>query len=152
MRRKKKISLIYWIWGLHIKSWSWYMFRGRQMNLPDGLLHQPKLFNVLRHSSFFSRFLHSWQSLPKAFRAIVDSWKFSFHFIIVHKKSGEHLGCTGRKAVVLLDQALDYAPFCIASKHNLRPSIKFCFACSSTLSLVAIQSRSFVRLSWYFSY
>ena len=30
--------------------------------------------------------------------------------------------------MVLLDQALDYAPFCIASKHNLRPSIKFCFS------------------------
>ena len=40
MRKGKKISLMNYVWGLHIKSWSKDMFRGREINLLDGLLHQ----------------------------------------------------------------------------------------------------------------
>lgn len=57
MRKGKKISLMNYVWGLHIKSWSKDMFRGREINLLDGLLYQPNLCNLLRHSSFFSKLL-----------------------------------------------------------------------------------------------
>ena len=76
-------------WTFKLKRWSRDMLRSQQIYLPDGLFHQPKLWvlcNVLRNSGFFSQFLHSWQSLPKAFRTIINPWKFSFHFIIVHRK------------------------------------------------------------------
>ena len=51
------------------KSWS----RDMQINLPGGLLHQPKLCIIFRHPGFFSQPLHSWQSLPKSFRAKLGS-------------------------------------------------------------------------------
>ena len=86
MRMEKKISLMNCIWTFKLKRWSRDMLRSQQIYLPDGLFHQPKLCNVLRNSGFFSQFLHSWQSLQKAFRTIINPWKFSFHFIIVYRK------------------------------------------------------------------
>ena len=44
--------------------------------LSDGLLRQPKVCNVLKNSDLISQVLKSWQSLPKAFRAIADSESF----------------------------------------------------------------------------
>ena len=139
MRKEKKIILMNSIWRFNIKSWSRDMLWSRQINLPDGLPHQPKLWIIFWHSSFFSQPLHSCQALPKAFRARVDSLKFPLHFIIVYKKRFaaipkpflrrrlshlafvEHLACKSRKALVLSEQALDYAPCCTASEYNLCP-------------------------------
>lgn len=58
MRRAKILSLMNYIWEWHIKSWSCHMFRCRQINLKDGLLHQSKLCDVVRHSSF-SNFINT---------------------------------------------------------------------------------------------
>ena len=52
------------------QSWSRDMLSGRQISLPDGLLDQLKL---CRYFSFLSQLLRCGQSLPKAFRAILDS-------------------------------------------------------------------------------
>lgn len=68
MRKEENISMINCIWRFDIKRWSRDMFRVRQFNLPDGLLYQPKLCNVLRHSSFFSLLFKRGQPFPKAFR------------------------------------------------------------------------------------
>ena len=47
-----------------------------KVGLSDGLLRQPKVCNVLKNSDLISQVLKSWQSLPKAFRAIADSESF----------------------------------------------------------------------------
>ena len=57
MREEKKFSLASCIWRFDIKSLSQDMLQGWRINLPDGLLHQPKLCNLLRHSGFFSQLL-----------------------------------------------------------------------------------------------
>ena len=44
----KKISLMNCIWRLKIKSWSRDILQGKQINLPNGLLHQPKHCIVFR--------------------------------------------------------------------------------------------------------
>ena len=82
IREEKKISLMNCIWRFHIKSWSLDLLQGRQINLPDGLLHQPKLCIIFRYSSFFSQLLHCSQSLPKSSGTMKDSWKFSYRFLL----------------------------------------------------------------------
>lgn len=63
-----------------------YMFRGSQLNLQDGFLHQPKLYNVVICSSFVSQLYKHRQSI-QVFRAIVDSWKFYFHKYLLYRIS-----------------------------------------------------------------
>ena len=58
MGKEKKISLMNCIWRFNIKIWSRNMPWGRQINLLDGLLHQPKFCVIFRHSSFFSQLLY----------------------------------------------------------------------------------------------
>ena len=86
MRKEKKISLMNCVWRLNIKSWSRNTLWGMQIYLPYCLPNQPRLCNVLRNSGFFNQLLHSWQSLPKAFRAIINSWKFSSPFYCSSKE------------------------------------------------------------------
>ena len=165
-------SLINCIWRMNIKSWSWDMCGDKQINLPDGFLHQPKLCIIFRYFGFLSQLLKSRQpfpkAVPKAVRAIVDSWELFFPFWTNSQKKNlqlipksryqqqrrsfhlafvEHFACINRKAVALWDQDLDNAPSCKASKHNLFPPNSLFPA--SWLGHLIIQSRGFVRFSWF---